>query len=810
MSWCHQETFSDVIRIAGRHKESVITASLVLYLTTYFFVGIAGVVFQAQPAAAQYGGVGETVGNGLDTMGSIAGGAVDTVTDAGSSAVDAGTGAVNTLKRQGLFQSAAGAGAGAAAGCAVGAVAAGVGCLPGAAVGAVAGIAVAPTGVSCSVDPSQEVCRTGPEDDSGEEPVEKERPFCVTNPNHPECVEETIEPDCEPYADDCDDTTVCWDSEGTLSTKTRSVPDSCSVCGEPVPNYGEQCSVGAGACNRLGTVQCDGSCSVSPGSPSGEVCDGVDNDCDGGVDENPDSLCSAGESCLGGSCTRTTCDPSSCEWVEVGCGVEQCADHEMAKTQECDDPNCPNGGQVYCISDPSCVEDRKGGDGDDGGGRPPTEPIRDETEPSTEADLPPDWQNRPVTVEFSASDTGVGVDWTEFCTGPSCNPSRGNQGNSLTVDQEGVHTIRFRSMDRNGNAESVQSATVRIDLSEPDVTVAATEMETGEPYTGGWSSEPVRLGVSCEDQSDLSGCDSDSQSLRLVDGPGICPGEGDRLDTDTYEDYDVSEGRVLEDGVYYVCGASQDRATNVGFGGASPDAQQVQVDSTDPDVTATADSPTNDVREEVEYTVEEENLDDCSASGAGVSWSTSESDDNNDGVYEGTATPQSDMDEGDHDVTVVCTDEAGNSGSDTVNMVVDQTDPTVSCDDCASPNPVRSGNEITFDPEVSDDNSGVGTVEICEDEQCSDLFCSTSSGTSCTYETPDNTYDTRDYWVQATDEAGNTADPVGSYSFTMKKWVGESCSSDEACLLGSCTEDEEIGQMTCEATVIPEPGIFLR
>ena len=69
---------------------------------------------------------------------------------------------------------------------------------------------------------------------------------------------------------------------------------------------GDACVVGVGACLRSGTIVCsaDGggtTCSATPGSPGTEVCNGVDDDCDGLTDESFDQDGDGYTSC-GGDC----------------------------------------------------------------------------------------------------------------------------------------------------------------------------------------------------------------------------------------------------------------------------------------------------------------------------------------------------------------------------------------------------------------------------------------------------------------------------------------------------------------------------
>jgi len=156
------------------------------------------------------------------------------------------------------------------------------------------------------------------------------------------------------------------------------------------------------------------------------------------------------------------------------------------------------------------------------------------------------WVNGAVTVSFTATDNLSTVTRTEYAVDGGATQT----GTSFVLSTEGDHTVTFRSIDKAGNAETVQTARVRIDQTAPGI----THTFTPAGYTdGAWANTNVTVTFSCTDQG----------------GSGIAECTAP-----------VATG---VEGIATVTGTATD-----GAGNASTDSASVRIDKTAPTITATA------------------------------------------------------------------------------------------------------------------------------------------------------------------------------------------------------------------------------
>jgi hypothetical protein len=300
------------------------------------------------------------------------------------------------------------------------------------------------------------------------------------------------------------------------------------------------------------------------------------------------------------------------------------------------------------------------------------------------------WHNTDVTLAFTATDAGTGVARTEYSVGGGA----WTTGTSVTVASfanDGIHEVRYRSVDNAGNVEPAQSASVKIDAHPPVTFVDAPS---------GWQNTPVTVYLRASDG--LSGV---AETDYYLDSSPWTTG------TSVFVDAPVNGSN---DGQHVIWYGSRDNAGNQ----ESSHWRLVQIDATKPTVTIaspTNGSVTSDQTPQLLFNAADTHLTGIVVRVDG-NVVTKVSGDNLDMLADGQ-----------HSVTVTATDAAGNASTaaSTFTVAAGAVAPTVTSPNGGENWVIGSSHAITWES----GNGGPVTIELSRDggTNWETLFASTGN-----------------------------------------------------------------------------------
>jgi large repetitive protein len=367
----------------------------------------------------------------------------------------------------------------------------------------------------------------------------------------------------------------------------------------------------------------------------------------------------------------------------------------------------------------------------------------DKTKPETSSDLSDNWATADVQVKLTAADQLSGVSKTYY----SLDGTEFAEGTAFTVSGDGVHTVKFYSVDQAGNVENVQTKTVKIDTQAP---VTSSNIEDK------WYQESVKVELTAKDETsgvvstfysvddseftegteifltedgeyevsyysvDNAGNKEIAQS-KIVKIDSKAPVTTTNLEDKWYQEsvtveltvkdetsgaastfYSVNGSDFMEgqeitleaNGIYEVSYYSVDKAGNI----ESTQTQTVKIDSEAP---VTLDN-VSDSWSKTTFKVElnpTDNLSEVDKTYYSINGSE---------FIEGTSFEVSE--EGINEITYYSVDKAGNKEADkTTQVKIDKTVPTISTD---LQEEYKLGSDFTITYKAADEHSGVATEEV--------------------------------------------------------------------------------------------------
>ncbi|TNE43632.1 MAG: VWA domain-containing protein [Deltaproteobacteria bacterium] len=260
-------------------------------------------------------------------------------------------------------------------------------------------------------------------------------------------------------------TETCSSGRWINCTARKPTPEECNGldddCDGPIdedwPKKSTACTVGKGECTRTGKWVCnsakdDVECSVKPGNPVAELCNGKDDDCDGSIDENwskKGSSCTVGI----GECTRTG------KWVcnGPGSGIECSVQPGAPKAETCNNKDDDCDGSIDENLTQTCTTKCESGTETCNAGtwinctaRQPTPETCNGQDDDCDGSIDEDWAtlNTPCTVgQGSCARTGVFI----------CEPDGAKVMCSEQPGQPGKEVCNGQDDDCNGQVDELWS-----------------------------------------------------------------------------------------------------------------------------------------------------------------------------------------------------------------------------------------------------------------------------------------------------------------------------------------------------------------